>query len=81
MDDRQGYDSDKTRTRLREQGIPPCISSRWHGNKRVRYSKRRYKMGQQVENLFTRLKDWRRIAARYDRCASMFRSAVLLGRH
>lgn len=35
-------------------------------------------MGHTVENLFARLKDWRRIATRYDRCASIFRSAVLL---
>ncbi|MCY3538034.1 MAG: IS5/IS1182 family transposase, partial [Cyanobacteria bacterium MAG IRC3_bin_20] len=32
-----------------------------------------------VENLFAKLKDWRRIATRYDRRAHIFLSAVLLG--
>ncbi len=31
-----------------------------------------------IENLFSRQKDWRRIATRYDRCAHAFRSAILL---
>ncbi|HBP53961.1 MAG TPA: IS5/IS1182 family transposase, partial [Synechococcus sp. UBA8638] len=31
-----------------------------------------------VENLFATLKDWRPIATRYDRCAHIFYSAVLL---
>ena len=35
-------------------------------------------MGHKVENLFARLKDWGRIATRYDRCAHVFLSAVFL---
>ena len=31
-----------------------------------------------IEMLFSRQKDWRRIAVRYDRCAPIFRSAILL---
>ncbi|MDP3173310.1 MAG: IS5/IS1182 family transposase, partial [Phenylobacterium sp.] len=29
-----------------------------------------------IENLFARLKDWRRIHTRYDRCAHTFLSAI-----
>ncbi|MBU6419858.1 MAG: transposase, partial [Proteobacteria bacterium] len=29
-----------------------------------------------VENMFAKLKDWRRIATRYDRCAHTFRAAI-----
>ena len=36
-------------------------------------------MRHKVENLFAKLKDWRRIATRYDRRAHIFLSAVLLG--
>ena len=36
-------------------------------------------MGHQVENLLARLKDWGRIVTRYDCCAHIFLSAVLLG--
>ena len=35
-------------------------------------------MRHQVENLFAKPKDWRPIATRYDRCAHIFLSAVLL---
>ena len=35
-------------------------------------------MEDQVENLFATLKDWRGIATRYDRCAHIFLSALLL---
>ena len=74
----KGDDSDKIRTMQAGQGIPPCLPSRRHGNKRVPYSKRLCKMRHRVENLLARLKDWRRIATRYDRCAPVFLSAVLL---
>ncbi|HWV52423.1 MAG TPA: IS5/IS1182 family transposase, partial [Pseudorhodoplanes sp.] len=29
-----------------------------------------------IENMFARLKDWRRIHTRYDRCAHTFLSAI-----
>ena len=35
-------------------------------------------MRHRVENLFAKLKDWRRLATRYDRCAHIFLSAALL---
>jgi transposase len=31
-----------------------------------------------IENMFGRLKDWRRIHTRYDRCAHTFMSAIFL---
>ena len=74
----KGYDSNKIRTLLLEQGITPCIPCRRNRNQKVPYSKRLYKMRHKVENLFAKLKDWRRIATRYDRCAHIFLSALLL---
>ncbi len=40
------------------------------------YDKVLYRQRHKVENLFAKLKDWRRIATRYDRCAHTFFSAV-----
>ena len=40
----------------------------------MRLNRRRHK----IENLFSRLKDWRPLATRYDRLAHIFRSAILL---
>jgi len=31
-----------------------------------------------IENMFARLKDWRRISMRYDRCAHTFFSAICI---
>ena len=35
-----------------------------------------YKQRHRIENLFARLKDWRRIHTSYDRCAHTFLSAI-----
>jgi hypothetical protein len=44
----------------------------------VRYDKRRYKRRNRIEIMFGRLKDWRRVATRYDRCPKVFLSAIAL---
>ena len=62
----QGYDRDKIRKMLSQQGIPPCIPPRRCRKKPVHYSKRLNRKGHKIENLFSRLKDWRRIATCYD---------------
>ncbi len=63
---------------LVQQGIPPCIPPRRCRKKPVHYSKRSYRKRHKIENLFSRQKDWRRLATRYGRCAPIFRSAILL---
>ena len=57
----QGYDRDKIRKMLSQQGIPPCIPPRRCRKKPVHYSKRLYRKRHKIETLFSRLKDWRRI--------------------
>ena len=37
-----------------------------------------YRQRHKIENMFARLKDWRRVATRYDRCPTVFFSAVAL---
>ncbi len=46
----------------------------------MHYSKRLDRKGHTIETLFSRLKDWRRLATRYGRCrcAHVFRFALLL---
>ncbi len=45
-------------------------------DKPLRYDKRRYKRRNRIEIMFGRLKDWRRVATRYDRCPKVFLSAI-----
>ena len=42
------------------------------------YDKSLYRSRHKIENLFAKLKDWRRIATRYDRCAHTFFSAICI---
>ena len=49
----QGYDRDKIRKMLSQQGIPPCIPPRRCRKKPVHYSKRLDRKRHKVENLFS----------------------------
>ena len=74
----RGYDADWFREALKDKGICPCIPGRKSRGKTVRYDKRRYKRRNRIEIMFGRLKDWRRIATRYDRCAHTFMAAITI---
>ena len=74
----RGYDADWFRDALEAKGIQPCIPGRRSRNEPVRYDKRRYRRRSRIEIMFGRLKDWRRVATRYDRCPTVFFSAVAL---
>lgn len=70
----RGYDADWFRDALKDKGIKPCIPGRKTRGTPVKHDKRRNR----IEIMFGRLKDWRRVATRYDRCPKVFLSAVAL---
>lgn len=74
----RGYDSDWFREALTNQGIKPCIPGRKNRKHLIEYDTERYKQRNRIERMFGRLKDWRRIATRYDRCAHTFMSAICI---
>lgn len=74
----RGYDSTWFRKELQARGIEPCIPSSKSRKKPYPYDKALYRQRHKVENLFAKLKDWRRIATRYDRCAHTFFSAICI---
>ncbi|WP_114149697.1 MULTISPECIES: IS5 family transposase [Acinetobacter calcoaceticus/baumannii complex] len=74
----RGYDADWFRDALETKGITPCIPGRKSRTEPIRYDKRRYKRRNRIEIMFGRLKDWRRVATRYDRCPTVFLSAIAL---
>jgi transposase len=63
---------------LKDKGIKPCIPGRESCGKPVKHDKRRYKGRNRIDIMFDRLKDWRRIATRYDRCPKVFLFAIAL---
>ena len=74
----KGYDADSLRRSLREAGAIPVIPGRSNRKRAIRYDKQRYCGRHLVENAFCRLKDFRRVATRYDKLAANFLSAVSL---
>jgi transposase len=74
----KGYDSDEFRDALRARKIKACIPPRQGRSAPRSYSKTLYKQRHRIENMFAKLKDWRRIATRYDRCAHTFMSSICI---
>jgi len=74
----RGYDSARFRDALTTRGIAPCIPSTRSRKRPIPHDASLYQQRHRIEIMFGRLKDWRRIAMRYDRCAHAFFSAIAL---
>jgi len=74
----KAYDSEKVRQQIRDEGAVPVIPSRSNARKKAYCPKRIYRRRHKIENFFCRLKDWRRIATRYDKLARNFLAATSL---
>lgn len=74
----RGYDADWFRNALLARGITPCIPSKTNRKVPIPHDTVLYKQRHRIENMFGKLKDWRRVATRYDRCAHTFFSAIAI---
>jgi transposase len=76
----KGYDRCAARFReaLTDLKIEPCIPGRANRKAPISYDVDLYKQRNRIERMFGRLKDWRRIATRYDRCAHTFMSPICI---
>ena len=74
----KAYDSRSFRNALAQRGIVACIPSSRARKKPLPYDERLYRKRNVVERFFARLKDFRRIAMRYDRCPNSFFAAVII---
>lgn len=74
----RGYDCDGFRATLEDKGFTPCIPPRRNRTVQRAYDPLLYRERRHIENMFGKLKDWRRIATRYDRCADIFLAAITL---
>jgi transposase len=72
----KGYDSNEFRKFLKNRGIKAVIPSKSNCKRKIRHDKQAYKNRNVVERCFCRLKDFRRIATRYDKLARNFFWAV-----
>lgn len=74
----RGYDADWFRNALIERDIQPCIPSRKGRKVAIDHDRELYRRRHRIENMFAHIKDWRRIATRYDRCPILFLSACAM---
>ena len=72
----RGYDADWFRAALADRGIKACIPSKANRKVLIAHDATLYRQRHKIENMFGKLKDWRRIHTRYDRCAHTFMSAI-----
>ena len=74
----KGYDGDKLRAQIIDLGAKPVIPNKSNRVVLHPFSKRAYKGRNVIERCFCRLKDFRRIATRYDKRADTFLSTILI---
>jgi putative transposase len=74
----RGYDAGSLRTRLKASGTEAVIPSTRSGKIAIPYDATAYVGRNLIERAFCRLKDWRRVATRYDKLANNFASTVAL---
>jgi putative transposase len=72
------YDSDGLRQFLLEPGTTPVIPNNPTRKRLHPFDAETYKLRNIIERALCRLKDWRRIATRYDKLASNFAAAVAI---
>lgn len=72
------YDANGLRQFMIERGTVPVIPNNPTRKRHHPFDAALYKRRNLVERMFCRLKDWRRIATRYDKLARNFLSAITL---
>ena len=74
----KAYDADWLHDDLKDRGIRPCIPPRKKRRKPAGYNERLYRKRYRIEIAFGRLKDWRGVATRYERCGDIFLNKIIL---
>ena len=74
----KGYDADWLRDALADRKIEACILSESNRKTRIPHDRGLCRKRHKIGNMFGKIKDWRRIHTRYDRCAHTFMSAIAI---
>jgi transposase len=74
----KAYDSAELRQWLSGRGTKPVVPNKSNRKQPFRFDRKSYKQRHKIENAFCRLKDFRRIATRYDRLARNFLASVCI---
>ena len=74
----KAYGSAELRCELHERGSKPVIPNKSNRKQPFSFNNRLYKLRWRIENAFNRLKDFRRIATRYDKLARNYLASICL---
>ena len=72
------YDSDAFRAFLRDRQTTPVIKQKTNRKNLHPFDKGAYKARNIIERAFAHLKDWRRVATRYDKLARNYAATVII---
>jgi transposase len=74
----KGYDSDEIRDDLAKRGIEPVIPPRSNRKAMIDYDREAYKRRNLIERCVNRLKQFRRVATRYEKTARAYLSMLCI---
>ncbi|MCO7728910.1 transposase [Brucella intermedia] len=72
----KGYDADAIRDEI--AGAEAVIPSKSNRREPIPHGKAKYKRRNQIERLFNKLKNWRRVATRYDKTKESYLGFVAI---
>lgn len=68
----KGYDADAIREALASADIEAVIPAKSNRRAPIPHDRAKYRWRNQIERLFNKLKNWRRVATRYDKSAESY---------
>lgn len=74
----KGYDADAIRQELTDAEIEPVIPAKGNRRNPAPRDRVKYRWRNRIERLFSKLKNWRRVATRYDKTADSYMGFVSL---
>ena len=74
----KGYDADAIREELAKAGIEAVIPAKRNRKNPVLHDAEKYKWRNLIERLFSKLKNWRRVATRYDKSKESYLGFVAI---
>lgn len=74
----KGYDSDEVIAAIEEMDIEAVIPSKSNRKEQRQINRETYKLRNLIERMFNKLKNWRRVATRYDKTAESFLAFVTI---
>ena len=73
-----GYDADAIRAEIAAAGVEAAIPGKSNRRIPIPRDRQKYRWGNLVERLFSNLKNWRRVATRYDKTRESYLGFVAL---